>query len=218
MRYLTVPELFNKTCDKWGSSKVSFRYKQNDEWISLNYDQLRDKVFSLALAFMELGIHKGDKIGIASENRIEWIISSFAISLIGAIDVPIFPILTAKQEEYIFSHSEVSAIIVSNNFQLKKVLEFKDNIPSLRHIIVMNDDYDRKNVFVRSISELIQRGASLRNKQERDEIIFDCCNKVNEDDLLTIIYTSGTTGNPKGVMLTHKNVVSNAIASLKAFG
>jgi len=218
MKYLTIPEMFNKTCDKWGNTKVCFRYKKNDEWIALNYDQLRDKVFSLALAFMELGIHKGDRIGIASENRIEWIISSFAISLIGAIDVPIFPILTAKQEEYIFSHSEVSAIIVSNNFQLKKVLEFKDNIPSLRHIIVMNDDYDKKNVFVRSISELIERGASLRNKQERDEIVFDCCNKVNEDDLLTIIYTSGTTGNPKGVMLSHKNVVSNALASLKAFG
>ncbi len=218
MSFLTISEMFNITCKKWGKSKVCYRYKENGEWKSLNYEELYDKVSAFAIALMELGIHKGDRIGIASENRIEWIIASFAITQLGAIDVPIFPILTAKQEEYIFSHSEVSAIIVSNNFQLKKVLEFKDNIPSLRHVIVMNKDYDRKNLFVRSMTELIERGESIRNSKEREELLTECCDKITEDDLLTIIYTSGTTGEPKGVMLTHKNVASNVTASIKAFG
>lgn len=218
MNFRTINEMFNKTCKKWGKSKVCYRYKENGEWKSIDYDELYDKVSSFAIALMELGIHKGDRIGIASENRIEWIIASFAISQLGAIDVPIFPILTSKQEEYIFSHSEVSAIIVSNNFQLKKVLEFKEKIPSLRHIIVMNKDYDKTNLYVRSMAELIERGSTIRNLSQREELLSECCQKISEDDLLTIIYTSGTTGEPKGVMLTHKNVVSNVLASIRALG
>jgi len=214
----TIPELFNSICDRLGDSKAAYMYKVDGEWNSLSFTQLRDKVESFALALMELGIHKGDRVGLVSENRIEWIISSLAINAIGAVDVPIFPILTSKQEEYIFTNCSASAIIVSNNFQLGKVMEFKERLSSLRHIIVLNKDFKTKDVFVKSIDELINRGSALRSKDERREIFKDCCDKIQEDDLLTIIYTSGTTGNPKGVMLTHKNVVANINGCLRVIG
>ncbi len=218
MSFKTIPEMFNNVCDRFGDTKSAYLYKIEGEWTELTFNQLRDKVQAFALGLMELGIHKGDRVGLVAENRIEWIISSLAINAIGAIDVPIFPILTSKQEEYIFTNCSASAIIVSNNFQLGKVMEFKERLTSLRHIIVINKDFKTKDVFVKSMDDLINRGAELRSKEERREIFKECCDKISEDDTLTIIYTSGTTGNPKGVMLTHKNVVSNINGCLRVIG
>lgn len=218
MSFNTIPEMLNYIADKYSDSRDAIRYKVGGNWQGITYKDLRDRVEAFALSLMELGIHKGDRVGIVSENRIEWIVSSLAISAIGAIDVPIFPILTSKQEEYIFGNCSVAAIIVSNNFQLNKVLEFKERLSSLRHIIVMNKDYSNKNVFVRSMDELINRGFSLRSAEDRREILLSCCDKVDENDLLTVIYTSGTTGNPKGVKLTHKNVVSNMKGAIDVVG
>lgn len=216
MKFRTIPEMFIETCDKYQDSRIAFRYKNRGEYQTLTHNQLREKVECLALGLLEMGLHKGDRIGLVSENRIEWIITSLAISTIGAIDVPIFPILTAKQEEYIFSNCDASAIIVSNNFQLNKVLEFKENLSSLRHIIVMNDEYNAKDVFVRSLNEVMARGASLKTPTQRRDIFLELSSKINEDDILSIIYTSGTTGNPKGVVLSHKNVCSDVVGSKDA--
>lgn len=215
MRFQTIPEMLKYVCEKY-EDKDAYLYKLNGEYKSISYTNLMNRVQCFMLGMMEMGIHKGDKVGIVAENRIEWIIASFAINSIGAIDVPIFPILTSKQEEYIFQHSEATAVIVSNNFQLNKVMEFKDNIPSLRHIIVMNNDFMSKEVFVRSMEDVTARGAQLKSESDRKAIFEEKRSKINEDDLLTIIYTSGTTGEPKGVMLSHKNVVSNVKAAHKA--
>lgn len=218
MIYPTIAELFLKITEKYQDSKIAFRYKINETWVELNYQQLRDRVEHLALGLMELGVHKGDRIGIVSENRIEWIISSLAINSIGAIDVPVFPILTAKQEEFVFSDCGATAIVVSNNFQLKKVLEFKERLASLRHIIVMNDNFDCNDLFVKSLSEIEVRGKEIKSDKNRQHIFEDTIAKIQPDDLLTIIYTSGTTGTPKGVMLSHNNISSNIHACWDLIG
>lgn len=218
MKYNTIPEMFVYTCEKYGESQVAFKYKNKGAWHNVSHKELRERVEKFALGLMELGIHKGDRVGIVSENRIEWVVACFAISMIGAIDVPIFPILTAKQEEHIYSNCQASAIIVSNNFQLNKVLEFKENISSLRHVIVMNDDFACNEVYVRKMSEVSTRGENLKNPVERRTLLSSCCGKINENDVVTIIYTSGTTGIPKGVMLTHKNFVSDIVGALQLIG
>ena len=218
MKYGTIPEMFFRTCDKYGTEKTAFSYKKGDEWVSLNYDEIRDRVEAFALGLLELGIRKGDRIGIVSENRIEWIIASFAISIIGAVDVPVFPILTAKQEEFVYSNCQASAIIVSNNFQLHKVMEFRDSVESLRHIIVMNREFNCDDVTVRSMDELITRGCTIKSKSERRELIKSISSKLSEDDLVTVIYTSGTTGNPKGVMLSHKNLIADYTGAVERIG
>lgn len=218
MNYPTVSELFVKVTDKYRDTKTALRFKKNDEWHEITFQQLRDKVENLTLGLMELGIHKSDRVGIVSENRVEWILSALAINSIGAIDVPVFPILTAKQEEFVFSDCSTSAIIVSNNFQLKKVLEFKERLQSLRHIIVMNDNFECNEVFVKCFTEIQDRGAEIKAQKNRKHIYLETIAKIQADDLLTIIYTSGTTGTPKGVMLSHNNISSNIHACWDLIG
>lgn len=215
-KFSTIPEMFFNICDKLGDSKPVILHKQvsGGEFVGVNYEELRNRVECFALGLMELGIHRGDHVGIVSENRLEWVISDLAITCMGAVDVPIFPTHTAKQEEYIFSDAGVVAIIVSNNFQLAKVLEFKDRLPDLRHVIVMNDEYESSDVTVKSMSELMERGKEIKSPEECRKILMEKGRKVSPDDMLTIIYTSGTTGNPKGVMLTHRNVCSNIVGFL----
>lgn len=218
MKYKNIPEMFVQTCLQNPSDKTAFLYKSDGKYQDLTYGTLLDRVEKLALGMLELGFHKGDRIGLISENRIEWILVSFAINMIGAVDVPLFPILSAKQEEEIFTDCDVSSVIVSNQFQLTKILQFKDKVPSIRHVIVMNDEYDSNELYVRSLKELELRGASIKNETDRHEHLLEKVKAIGSDDLLTLIYTSGTTGKPKGVMLTHRNIISNIDAVLESIG
>jgi long-chain acyl-CoA synthetase len=220
MEFRTIPEMFLRVTDKFGDSKPAFRYKLKgaQAYTDLTFKELREKVECFGLGLLNLGLRPGDRIGIIAENRIEWVIADLAITGIGAVDVPIFPILTAKQAEFIYGDCAVSGIIVSNDFQLSKVLQFKENVSSLRHVIVMNPDFNSDDVAVKSMDYIISRGNEIRPSQERRRIFEDHCMKVREEDLLTLIYTSGTTGNPKGVMLTHKNVVANIKGSAFTIG
>lgn len=217
MAFSTIPEMFLDVCQKYGGKRTAIMFKESGdiEYQSITHEELKKRVECFALGLLNLGIRAGDRIGIVSENRLEWIISDLAIVSLGAMDVPLFPILTAKQEEYIFSNCQVAAIIVSNNFQLSKVLEFKDRMPHLRHVIVMNDEFNSDDLAVKSMKNVISRGEEIKPDNERSKIFDENARKVKEDDLLTLIYTSGTTGNPKGVMLTHKNVVSNIRGSVE---
>ncbi|MBS3999476.1 MAG: long-chain fatty acid--CoA ligase [Desulfobulbaceae bacterium] len=218
MKYKNIPDMFFQTVRYHSSEKPAFLYKSDGKYNELTYGELQDRVEKLAIGLLELGFHKGDRIGLVSENRIEWIIVSFAINLIGAIDVPLFPILSAKQEEEIFTDCEVSAVIVSNQFQLSKIMQFKDNVTSIRHVIVMNDDYDTNELYVKSLKELEERGGLIKNEQTRHEHLLLKSAAIQPHDLLTLIYTSGTTGKPKGVMLTHHNILSNIEAVLESIG
>jgi len=216
MSFQTIPEMFISLCEKYGNQKHAFEYKKNGVWIGITHAELREEVECFALGLLNLGIRTGDRIGIVSENRIEWAIADLGIVSIGAIDVPLFPTLTSKQEEWIFNDCQVTAVIVSNNFQLGKILEVKENIPTLRHIIVMNKDIEALDVAVKTMEYISNRGAEVRSREQRREIIVEASAKVKPDDILTLIYTSGTTGNPKGVILTHLNVTANVIGSVEA--
>ena len=220
MDYSTIPGMFEHLYDKYGSGRTAFWYKQGEEFLSIDHAELREKVINFSLSLIELGIHKDDRVGIVSENRIEWIISDLALASIGAISVPVFPIMTAKQEEYVFDNCKAAAIIVSNKFQLNKALDFKENISSLRHIIVMDNHFDENSVddlFVKSFNSCLNRAHQLKDPDSREQIYVNNIKKVREDDLLTIIYTSGTTGDPKGVMLTHKNILENVKGAREIF-
>ena len=216
--FKTIPEMLNKVCSKFQSNKEAFSYKEKGSFISINYDQLLQKVKHLAIGLLDLGIHKGDRVGIISENSIEWIISSLAINCIGAIDVPIFPVLTAKQANYIFSETEVSAVFVSNEQQLQKIIKIKPKIQSMSHVILMNGVYNDKHLYIKTLDEIITRTKVLFDMAQINKYWRRANKSILEEDILTIIFTSGTTGNPKGVMLTHKNVCVNAIDSMRIYG
>ncbi len=175
-------------------------------------------VKNLSLGFLELGIRNSDRVAILSENRVEWFVSYVALLSIGAVSVPIFPSSTAKQIEYICSDCEATAVIVSNKFQLNKVMEFKDDVLSIRHVFVMNDDFQSDDFAVSNLSSLFNRGKELRERNKSTKQLEQIVNKIQPDDLSTLIYTSGTTGDPKGVMLSHKNIVSNILDAIYATG
>ncbi len=209
MSYNTIPEMFNFVCDRYGDSRRAYGFKVDGKWNYLTHNQLRERVECFALGLMNLGFKAGDRIGLISENRIEWVISDLAIASIGAVSVPLFPTLTPKQEEYIFNNCQASGAIVSNDFQLRKLLEVRDKIPSLRHIIVFNNEFSADDVNIKTMFEVESTGCEIRPREQRQKIIKEQSSKISPDDLLTVIYTSGTTGDPKGVMLTHNNLVSN---------
>ncbi len=212
MRYTTVPSMFLAITDRFRKhpDKPAYLYKEQGQYVSLHYDELRAWVIDVAMGFRALGVRSGDRVGIASENRIEWIVTDFAVTALGAADVPVFSILTPEQEQYIFSHCEAKLLVVSNRYQLNKILQVLDQLPAVEKVVVYNEDLelpddDRFLTF----AQLRELGRQSVPAEKREALFQELAQQVKPDDLLTIIYTSGTTGNPKGVMLTHRNVLSN---------
>lgn len=214
----SLPSLVYTVCSKYLERRIAFKYKVNGSYQDLNYSELWHKIENFALGLLSLGFKPNDRIAIVSENRIEWFIVDVAIASIGAITVPIFPSTTPKQEEYIFNDCTATGIIVSNLYQLNKIKEVQNNIPSIRHLIILDNidisqDYD---LSIKTFNEILEIGEHSREKHHLGNIIQEKISKIKPEDILTIIYTSGTTGNPKGVVLTHSNIVSNVIASAKS--
>lgn len=202
-----------------GTRKDAFRRKVGGKYTGISYDEFAADVEAFALALRSRGLSRGDKVGIMSENRFEWAVADFACACSGITDVPIFPILTPEQIAYIFNNAEVRGVVCSNKFQLNKLLKVADRIPTLRHVIVMQEDAlaERREESVPrllSFNDLIREGRALADAVpgQLDGLI----DSVSPDDLLTLIYTSGTTGNPKGVMLTHANLVANIAGAADA--
>lgn len=216
MAYKNIAHAIFQTCKRFGDSNIALMYKSNGKYQSLTFDDIYKQSYRLALALHSLGIERGARVGIASENRVEWIYTSFACTLLGAVDVPVFPIITAKQEEYIFTNARISALVVSNRFQMNKADEFKDKIPSLKLLIGMNEDLGSTDTH--TINKLIEKGAELEKSLVYTSLISENINQISKNDLLTIIYTSGTTGEPKGVMLTHGNLLANIAGARDAIG
>lgn len=225
-RFVTIPQMFvqvtnhysalNTALDRGDSSKFVYMRKVGKEYVGMTYDELRELTENFAAGLRTLGVRRGDKVGIVSENRIEWVVSDFAIIGMGGIDVPIFPTMTSAQESYIFNHCEAKIIIVSNKFQLNKLLKVRNELTKLEHIIVMNDDVELDEPNVLKFADVVRNGAASMAQAERRAWFEAECAASNPDDLVTLIYTSGTTGNPKGVMLTNTNLVSNVEGSSDA--
>lgn len=214
--FSTIAEMFRTVIAECSESqRDAFLVKHhNDSYHGVSYSAFAHDVRSIALGLRSLGISRGDHLGIMSENRIEWMITDFACACSGIADVPVFPILTPHQISYIFNDAAVVAVVCSNKFQFGKLQKVIDEIPSLRHIILMQEDgledvlpETLERVKVHTFVQIKEEGAKLVEAAsgQFDELI----ERVKPDDLLTLIYTSGTTGHPKGVMLTHRNLVSN---------
>lgn len=212
VQFETITEMFENIFKKYASSsKPVLMYKVEGKYVDIKYSELEKDSKDFALGLSKLGVKKNDHIAIISENRPEWVIADIAIHLLGAVDIPIYPTLTAKQIEFIFNDSDVKIAIVSNQFQFNKVKKIFDGVKSLKYVIVINE----KGVDLDDKILSYERVKTLGRDQNIDSIEYFKGNKtqVNPSDLLTIIYTSGTTGNPKGVMLTHSNLVSNIKSS-----
>jgi long-chain acyl-CoA synthetase len=208
VEFTTIAEMFDRLTLKFSdASRPVLKYKSGGAYRAMTYSELRTHVEHAAAGLTAIGIARGDHVALISENRPEWVIADMALVRIGAINVSIYPTLTAKQIEFILNDAGVKLAIVSNQAQLMKLQQILATTPTLQRIVVMSDrgvvaDGERVVLLTR-VSELGRESAGIRVLEPT----------ARPQDLLTLIYTSGTTGNPKGVMLTHDNLVSNIKAS-----
>lgn len=183
---------------------VIFATKYNGQWKKTSNQEYLDKANAISKALIHLGVKPNDKIAvITTANRTEWNILDVAILQVGAQNVPIYPTVSSEEFEYIFNHSEANLCFVSDRVLYDKIKAIEIKIPLVKDIYSF-DQLDN----CKSFEDLIDLGNSLQNEAE----VEIRKNNVKTDDLATIIYTSGTTGKPKGVMLSHKNIISNFMA------
>ena len=212
MDYKTISEMFLSVTNEF-SSKPLYYYKKNREWIGIKGSDVKATVRNLAAGLRSIGISESDKVSILSTNSPRWSMSDYGIICNGSVTVTVYPTLLAAQVEYILSNSDSKAVFVENEDQLNKVMSIKQNVEAMTHIIVMDDSYDGDSKEVINFTDFLNLGQNYEN--ENGFSLSAISDNMKTDDLLTIIYTSGTTGNPKGVMLTHGNLMSNMMATIK---
>ena len=189
-----------------------FVRRVGDAWDSVTGAHALADVESLGLGLAALGVGHGDRVALVSESRYEWPIVDLATLGLGAVLVPIYPTLTAPQTRMILDDSGARVLVVSTAAQLTKLREVLASLPAIEHIIVIDD----AAVAAPREQTLAQVMAAGRELRQRDPLQFRShASQVSGGDLATIIYTSGTTGDPKGVMLTHANILSNVDACLQ---
>lgn len=189
--------------------RVALRFPASGLYHDLNWSLYRRQADQAAAGLIHLGIQPGDRIAILSENRYEWLIADHAVLSCGAADVPLHAPLAPAQVAYQVAHSGARGIIVSNQQQAEKVLTVLDELPQLEFLVAFDRvQLPASRLRVLSWQELKHRGSSSDFSE-----ITSRESRLNLSSLATIIYTSGTTGNPKGVMLSHGNLLTNAAST-----
>ena len=179
--------------------------KYGDNWVKTSTQEYLDKANAISRGLLRLGVNRNDKIAIiSSNNRTEWHITDIGVLQTGAQTVPMYPTISAEDYEYILNHSESQYVFVSDIEVYQKLQSIKANVPLLKDVFSYNDIAGCK-----SWKEILELGADTSNQ----DVVEDRKNNVSTTDLATIIYTSGTTGRPKGVMLSHQNIVSDVLMS-----
>ncbi|HKG59470.1 MAG TPA: long-chain fatty acid--CoA ligase [Pyrinomonadaceae bacterium] len=184
----------------------TLNYKSDGRWVSVSSDELLARARHIAAGLHAIGVRPGDRVALLSESRVEWTLTDAGSIFAGTIDVPIYATLTPPQVRYILNDSGACVLFLPDR---EKFIELKDVLgecPEVKHVIFFEADGEEM-----TLAQLEEKGREL--EQREPGYIDRSVVQMQPDDLATIIYTSGTTGEPKGVMLTHSNLVSNLIDS-----
>lgn len=203
----TIYQMFQATVRQHGG-RPALRQKVGKTYEDLTYTQLDERVRAFRRGLRTLGMTKGDRVAILSENRVEWTISDLACQSLGVVTVPIYPTLTAPQVQYQVSDAAVRVLVVSNKKQMEKALALRPHVRSLEHILLMDADALGEG----EPPEGIQTFTSLLAQSGSPDAL-DTPTHSEPDDIATIIYTSGTTGDPKGAVLSHRALLHTAWAA-----
>jgi len=189
--------------NSYPNSKM-FVTKTNNEWIGVSTKDFLEEAMEISKGLIALGVEPGDKVGIVSGTRYEWNVMDIGIQQTGAIVVPFYPNISENDYRYIFNDSGIKICVIADSELSEKVNNIKADTPALQHVFTMENVAGAKHW-----SEIKKAGASIDEAAVKERM-----SAVKHEEMATIIYTSGTTGNPKGVMLSHRNLISNVEACI----
>jgi len=189
-------------------TKEAFRYLEGERWVSLNWAETKDKVYQLAAGLLALGVGREERVAIASNTRIEWILADLAVMCAGGATTTVYPTTTHEDVSYILADSESQIIFAEDAGQVAKILDHLDDLPALTTVVQIEGRTDHARVI--SWDDLQQQGSEhlAANPDAVDQVIAS----ISPEDLATVIYTSGTTGRPKGVRLIQDSWTYEAVA------
>lgn len=196
--------IFQNRAAEYGEKALIAYKSKAGVYEDISWNKINEMVREVGLFLISRGVQPGDKIALFSPNCYEWWVADLAILSVGAVNVPIYATNSAKESEYIIDNSDSKMCFVGTEDHMKRILEAKPQLPNLGEIIIF-DELAKPVDGVMELKTAMEEGRAYENKGAFDERL----KPINMEDVATIIYTSGTTGNPKGVMLTHKNFVSN---------
>ncbi len=201
----TLSQLFEFNTTKYNKPDLLIYRGRDGAFHHISSNEFRDRVVNFALGLKTLGVKQGTKVLILSENRPKWHVTDFACHLLSAVVVPLFPTLVAEQVAYIVNHSGAEIVVVSSAEQFAKVRPADDQLKSVKHVVIYNAAEAEEGAL--TFESVLQRGRDV----DAQDFFEKAVNLAQPDDLATIIYTSGTTGVPKGVLLSHRNFMSNML-------
>lgn len=207
MPFTNLGQVLRHQAERLGE-RPAFRYRRHGLYHDISWRRYHADALAAATALAEVGIQVGDRVGLLGENSVDWLIADMAILTAGAVNVTPHAPLTARQIHFQLHDAEVSWVFVSNQHQLEKIRAIRADLPALRGVVVMDPTASDQEVI--SWDAFKHRGRRAYPRLESE--MRARAARVGLEDLATIMYTSGTTGNPKGVMLTHGNLLSNAQA------
>lgn len=202
----TIIDLFEAAVEKYGKNPFIWDKTIGVQYTSISYEDAHKKIMALAMGFSKQGIKKGDRVALLSEGREEWIITELALIYIGAVCVPLSVKLEEEELQFRIEHAECKMLVISER-QLPKVQNIIDKITSLQDVVIFDNVEMQSNKFI-FLEKIIAQGKGLEKFSEV---------AINENDFVNISYTSGTTEDPKGIILSHKNYITNVQQSLALF-
>ncbi|MDF3821480.1 AMP-binding protein [Leptospira sp. 96542] len=198
-----LPELFQQSAEKFGNRPAFVSKDDSKSYQPVNFKEVYELGLNLAEALVDLGVNARENVALLADNRLEWIVSDYGILIAGACDVPRGTDITDSEIVYILNHCEAKVVFLENDKMLEKFQKNRSQLEYAKTLVVMDKKSTATGVL--KLYELIEKGKELRAKGSKKA--EERMKGIKPDDLFTIIYTSGTTGMPKGVMLTHSNML-----------
>ncbi|MBN2168888.1 MAG: long-chain fatty acid--CoA ligase [Actinobacteria bacterium] len=205
----TIGAVLKSRVEKY-QDKTMLRVNRDGVWREITWNEFNKNVVNIGLALISLGIEAGHRVAIFSSNSPEWQMIDMAVLSVGAADVPLYSTLSSSQAKYILRDSGSRVVFVGTEDHLNRILKVRDDIPELLKIVTIDNTVsDHPDVI--TLDDVLKLGEKNANREEFGKRL----EATKPDDLCSIVYTSGTTGDPKGVMLTHENFLSNVRAASK---
>lgn len=204
--YRSIPDMLRARAAAFGG-RLALKYRKQGSLVTLTYAAYYERVLMVARGLGKMGVKPGDRLAILSENRVGWVIADMGILFARAVTVPIYPTNTPEQVEYMINHSGARILFVSGKFQYAKLLKIRESIPHLELVVSFERFIGDPLLPVTTFYQLSEIDSPVTPEEKKE--IETGIDLIEPEEMLTLIYTSGTTGVPKGVMLSHYNILSN---------